>query len=299
MNSWKRFLYGGIGALMPIILTVVTLDFVTLASKPGTFSTLNIVGIFIRYSALFFVGGFIAYLHNTENQAFKLFEIGISAPALITSLVAVNIGKSEPLPKAAFLEPAKLFLQIGSAYAAENTSKDTATSTESGSWSQIFDGITGKAYSKLNALPSSSGWVPAKGGDIPAGAVKGGQEHPPGSEDLYVCRASLNDGIHPGKVRPAFKGCDVPFGGSEYTMPDYQVLTGEYRWVPANGGNIPAGALKAGRESSPSEVLFICRADYRSGTHPGKIRALFGGCNISWGGKEYTIRSYDVLVKRN
>ena len=255
MTGRKRFFFGGVGALMPIFLTVVTLDFVALASKPENFTPLNIVGVFIRYSVLFGIGGFIAYLHRKESEPFKLFELGIAAPALITSLVAssalrLDVTRAEGSAKSALLEPTTVFLLINSASAAASTGKDAVTN-RSNFWSQIFDGITGKAYTQTATRPldSGSGWVSAKNGSIPAGAVKGGNEKAPGSEDLYVCRARHMDGVHPGKVRPAFKGCDVPWGGKEFTIADYQVLTGEFQWASSSEGSIPAGAVRGGREA--------------------------------------------------
>lgn len=291
---------------MPVLLMVISIDFVVAFSNPETISPLNIVGLMVRYAALFFVGGFIAYLHTSEKQPFKLFELGISAPALITSLVAANgiSGPTQPERKTSVNPAAMLFLQIGSAHAAEESGKAATPNSAPPAWSQIVDGITGKVYRQseqvIANIPLAGGaWVPAHGGSIPGGAVKGGREQAPGAEDLYVCRARLNDGVYPGKVRPAFKGCDVPFGGKEHTISRYEVLTGNYKWVSANAGIIPAGALEAGREAAPGEVLYVCRADYRGGIHPGKVRPQLGGCNISWGGREIKIKSYDVLVKLN
>jgi len=305
MTAFKRFLFGGVGALMPIFLTIVTLDFVALANRSDTFTPWNIAGTLIRYSVLFGIGGFIAYLHRSESEPFKLFELGVAAPAMITALVAnsalrPDLSKAEDRTKTAFFEPATIFLLATPVSAAESSGAVHVISGGSSAWRQIVDGFTGKTYAKIGALPvePGSGWVPARGGDIPAGAVKGGNEQAPGSESLYVCRAALNDGIHPGKVRPAFKGCDVPWGGKELTIADYQVLTGEYRWVPATDGSIPTGAVLGGRERPPgAEELFVCRAPFQEGVHPGKVRASFKGCNVSWGGKEHTIGSYDVLVK--
>lgn len=74
-------------------------------------------------------------------------------------------------------------------------------------------------------LPSAVGvWVAASGGTVPAGAIAGGREAAPGNEVLYLCRASFNGGVHPGKLRAAFKGCNIGWGGKETVVPDYEVL---------------------------------------------------------------------------
>lgn len=64
------------------------------------------------------------------------------------------------------------------------------------------------------------------------------------------------------------------------------------RWERASGGRIPAGAIAAGIENG--KPLAICHADHQGGQHPGKVVAK--ACNISYGGAELTIGSYEVLV---
>jgi len=71
----------------------------------------------------------------------------------------------------------------------------------------------------------ASRWVAASGGTVPEGAVKAGAEAAPGQQPLYVCRAGYQGGLHPGKLRPEFKGCNLGWGGKEVVVPDYEVLT--------------------------------------------------------------------------
>ena len=66
------------------------------------------------------------------------------------------------------------------------------------------------------------------------------------------------------------------------------------KWVEAMNGEIPEGALESGWETEGP--LYVCRAGYGGGVHPGKVRADFGGCHIPWGGQEIVIPIYDVLV---
>ncbi|HNK30661.1 MAG: DUF3421 domain-containing protein [Proteobacteria bacterium] len=74
-------------------------------------------------------------------------------------------------------------------------------------------------------LPSGVGvWVAASGGAVPFGAIVGGHEAAPGNEPLYICRATHNGGVHPGKLRAAFKGCNIGWGGRETVVADYEVL---------------------------------------------------------------------------
>ncbi len=66
-------------------------------------------------------------------------------------------------------------------------------------------------------------------------------------------------------------------------------------WVSASFGQIPPGAIVGGREST-GQKLYICRATYNGGVHPGKIRVEFRGCNIGYGGREVTVNQYQVLI---
>ncbi|MGI0491239.1 DUF3421 domain-containing protein [Alkalinema pantanalense CENA528] len=139
--------------------------------------------------------------------------------------------------------------------------------------------------------PAALQWVAASGGQVPGGAVLGGQE--PG-RSLYICRAGYQNGVHPGKV--VASNCNISYGGREIEIRNYEVLTNpgqrSLRWVTASGGQVPGGAVLGGQE--PGRSLYICRAGYQNGVHPGKVVA--SNCNIGYGGKEIEIRSYEVLT---
>lgn len=62
-------------------------------------------------------------------------------------------------------------------------------------------------------------WVPASYGAIPAGAVEGGYEN---HRPLFVCQADYHGGRHTGKV--VGQSCNFGWGGSEITVPYYNVL---------------------------------------------------------------------------
>jgi hypothetical protein len=305
MTSAQRFLFGGIGALMPVIVAVANFDL------GQSFTTGNIAGIVIRYSALFFLGGFIAYLHTDEQKSFKLIEIGIAAPAMLTSLVAANAIPGNQPNKPPATKPIAFNLFVSPAYAEElKPSISTGRILLAGGFlSDLRDGITGKVYTNATNtqtpdLPRQqvlleNAWMPATAGNVPPGAFVAGTEAPPKGGNTYICRAQFHDGLHPGKLRPDFKGCNIGWGGVEYSVQNYQVLIGkDFKWVLASSGKIADDAVHGGEEHPPGkEELFICRANYKNGVHPGKIRPAFRGCAIGFGGKELTISQYEILVK--
>jgi hypothetical protein len=74
-------------------------------------------------------------------------------------------------------------------------------------------------------------WVAAQDGGLPANAYEAGKESPPNDEKLYVCRAPYNGGIHPGRLNPASKGCNIEWGGKEIIIYTYEVLIAKgHKW---------------------------------------------------------------------
>ena len=68
-------------------------------------------------------------------------------------------------------------------------------------------------------------WLPGQNGRIPAGAIVCGWEA--NGDPLFVARASLNGGIHPGKIRFAFGAAFIGFGGKEVPVANYEVLVSQ------------------------------------------------------------------------
>jgi hypothetical protein len=76
------------------------------------------------------------------------------------------------------------------------------------------------------------------------------------------------------------------------------VVIGDVRWVPMKDGDtLPQDAILVGEEKcgpNDGKKLYVCRANYNGGVHPGKWIA--GRCNISYGGNEYPISNYEVAA---
>lgn len=70
-------------------------------------------------------------------------------------------------------------------------------------------------------------------------------------------------------------------------------------WVTIDRGDpLPSDIVTGGYQSRPPATLYICRAPYRGGAHPGKV--FHGACNFSWGGDEIVVTSrYEVLTSRH
>jgi hypothetical protein len=150
-------------------------------------------------------------------------------------------------------------------------------------------------------------WQWATDGAIPANAVVGGYDAPaPGQSfgpPLYYCRATLGQqesgaaDLQLGKIRSDFGACFIPYGGQEVHAPGYQVLVHgmPYTTVTASNGVVPPDAIRAGQDDDGTD-LYVCNAFFGGGQQPGKLRSSFRGCDISWGGEEHIVSTYQVLV---
>lgn len=65
-------------------------------------------------------------------------------------------------------------------------------------------------------------WVGSAGGNIPSGALQGGVSEQ--GEPLYVGRVHHEGSLTIGKIHPSHGCCYIPYGGSEHSYPDYEVL---------------------------------------------------------------------------
>jgi hypothetical protein len=84
----RRCLFGGAGAIAPLIVLAISVEWSTVFGKLTWFV---ILGYCVKAILLFVVGAFVAFLQKSETDDFKCFICGISAPALITTYAASNV----------------------------------------------------------------------------------------------------------------------------------------------------------------------------------------------------------------
>lgn len=144
-------------------------------------------------------------------------------------------------------------------------------------------------------------WVASRG-SVPAGAVIGGRERSPTTgdmRDLPVCRARYAGTTHPGKVVAG--RCNISYGRDEHEIASFEVLVadaGALSWERHRGGSTNAElGVVAGQERRDDQHegrLYVCRAEHRGGTHPGKL--VINDCMFGYGGKEIQAGSYEILT---
>lgn len=138
MSTKKKIMIGGLGALTPIILNLLAVDYKLIFIN----ITLAVfLGYAVKVIILFYLGGLVAYLHKNENSPVKIFELGIVAPALVTTLLnSANIRVNQPVPK----EHTRL-LQVPPVMAQTNIQKsiNTFQKPQESVIQQFWRGLTG------------------------------------------------------------------------------------------------------------------------------------------------------------
>ncbi|CAG9581153.1 unnamed protein product [Danaus chrysippus] len=153
-------------------------------------------------------------------------------------------------------------------------------------------------YPGVAPVPGSGAsgvWVDATSGQVPPGAVVGGQDC--SGEALYVARAQHEGALLPGKLVGSHGCAYVPWGGQEHGKPEYQVLVGgPNNWIATSGSNIPPGALPGG-QSEDGETLYVGRVNHEGSLTTGKVQQSHGVCYIAFGGQELGFPDYEILVQ--
>ncbi|CAG0901450.1 unnamed protein product [Darwinula stevensoni] len=149
-----------------------------------------------------------------------------------------------------------------------------------------------------DACKEPARWVEASGGEVPGGAVVGGEYD---GETVYVARAEHAGDMLPGKLVPSHRVCYVPWGCEEHSKSNYEVLVSDdlekLVWLEGSDGSIPSGALQGG-ETATDEPLYIGRCKQENTLTCGKacIHRSLKGCFIGYGGREYGYARYEVLA---
>jgi hypothetical protein len=152
MTKRKKLLIGGLGALTPLVLNLVVLDLEVLWPNA---TILKLLGYFIRVLALFYLGGLVAWLHGEEENPVKLFELGMTAPALITLLLNGSASKGPQRASLDDLLVRPVYAQSDNGDIREQYSLRAAPAAESG-LNQFLSGLLGRPRAGAGALPSET-----------------------------------------------------------------------------------------------------------------------------------------------
>lgn len=156
--------------------------------------------------------------------------------------------------------------------------------------------VSSKNYDVLVAQVQKAAWIPwVSTAGVPQGAVFAGNDSD-GSQ-IYIGRATHEGDIIPAKVIPSKQVAYICFNGLEIAKHQFEILCGgQTRWVGSGNGQVPAGAIPAGR-TRQNEILFIGRGSHAGSLTVGKVQPSHATLYIPYGGKEIALKSYEVLIE--
>jgi hypothetical protein len=111
VTRWARFAIGGLGGLLPVLASLLAVDLTAIAAIVDHHDTVSLglyVGYSLRVLVLFTLGGVMAVLNSEIQNPLALVQIGIAAPALLTSFVsgtAINQTQRPVRQALAFMAP--------------------------------------------------------------------------------------------------------------------------------------------------------------------------------------------------
>lgn len=109
-------------------------------------------------------------------------------------------------------------------------------------------------------------------------------------------RAQHEGDMIPCKVMPNKQVAYISHNGSEISKHNFDILIGsDVKWKKEKNGKIPKGAYPGGRTSS-GEALYIGRGEHNKSLTVGKIHQSHGCLYIPYGGKEVSLKDYEVLT---
>lgn len=95
MKFHHRVALGAIGGITPYLITLLSIDFKNVVTS---YIALDWLGLMVRCIVLIFLGSLVAYLHKSEKDPFKIYQLGLAAPALLATFINGGIGTNETLP---------------------------------------------------------------------------------------------------------------------------------------------------------------------------------------------------------
>ncbi|XP_061177365.1 natterin-3-like [Saccostrea echinata] len=138
-------------------------------------------------------------------------------------------------------------------------------------------------------------WVSTHGSNIPDEALRAGYEAD--GKPLFIAKAIMEASMTPGKCGFHLDGAHIPYDSKEQVVDHYEVLVFPFRksgflnWQKASNGYVPPNACKT------DDGIYVGRAFHEGSLVPGKVHVDHHCAYISYGGKEFSYKDYEVLYE--
>src|SRR3979409_895422 len=87
MTRKEVFFFGAVGGILPILVSILSIDLSPIIDHPGSLSLGNYIGFGLRVVALIIAGGVVALMNSNVKTPLTLIQLGVTAPALLTSFI--------------------------------------------------------------------------------------------------------------------------------------------------------------------------------------------------------------------
>ena len=147
MAQWTKFSIGALGGLLPILASLAAIDLAAFSKliDVGGLTLGMCVGYGLKVVGLFLLGGIFAALNDSVTSPLALVQIGIAAPALVTSYL--NAPPLEKPPEHSAFEI------VSHAYADERTPHPRYAASF---FDEVYKGLNlGQTAHGIGAPPSS------------------------------------------------------------------------------------------------------------------------------------------------
>lgn len=149
MTRKEVFFFGAVGGILPILVSIITIDIAPIIDNPDSLSLGNYIGYGIRVVGLVAAGGLVAIMNHDVKSPIALVQLGVAAPALFTSYI--NGSTLPPKTQTAFAP----FAIVSVAHASE-MAPDRRVQVAQGSFSTVIKDIGTGVGTRLDAVSRSN-----------------------------------------------------------------------------------------------------------------------------------------------
>ena len=144
MTRKEVFFFGAVGGVLPILVTIISIDLSPIIDNPDSLTLGNYIGFGLRVVALIIAGGVVALMNSnvkTPLTPITLVQLGVTAPALLTSFINAG-GPAKEASAALFRHASAPFAIVSVANAAEVSPQNRIQLAQSSVFKDIGAGFS-------------------------------------------------------------------------------------------------------------------------------------------------------------